>query len=386
MRITIDTHAATPAEMGICIATLQACGADMPGGTRDVIIDTSKAGPIYRTGYAGDDSFDTRAGSLLGLAAMAHTDEIVKLIGLLNDELYSRRIPTADNPESGADAAALNSDASGFTKEELTAKFNNEVVKPLLAPMVEVVEKLDLANVFGGAGGGAKNTAIVVHAEQGDTTGEPLPNITSTVSGVTLDKAGIPWDSRIHSASKSINQTDGLWRQKRGVSPELVATVVGQLKQAQSVPGVPGVGTHGSSDLDADAAKLTAMGGDAGPTVDDVFGANQHQGQVVGTPPTGKIIPPPPPRIDVTNLHSNGQETVTGTPPPPPPTDTGEIDSLPRLLKFITEQKLAGKINQTHVQAALTALGIEGPLPVIASRPDLIPEMVKKLRAIGGIA
>lgn len=353
MRITIDTHAATPAEMGICIATLVACGASAPDVARDTAVPMTTPNAWHVV-----ELVSALAERITELTA----HEITRLLDLLNTELYSRRIPTADNPESGADAAALNSDASGFTKDELTAKFNNEIVKPLLAPMVAVVEKLDLAGVFGGAGGGvvSDDTAKAVNADLQGAVDTLIDRGRETPSNVALDRAGIPWDSRIHSASKSINQTDGLWRQKRGVSPELVATVVGQLKQAQSVPGV---GTHGSAELDADAAKLTAMGGDAGLTIEELGGVT---GQLVK-------IPPPPP--------------VAAAPsaPPLPPTDTGEIDSLPRLLKFITEQKLAGKINQAQVQQALIALGIEGPLPVLQSRPDLIPEMVKKLRAIGGL-
>jgi hypothetical protein len=373
MRITIDTHAATPAEMGICIATLQACGADMPK-----LPQAPSDAEVLRMMDGTAFSFDEHAGSLLGLAGLEHTDKIAKLIGLLNDELYSRRIPAPDNPASGADAAALNSDAADLP---MLMTQHGEIVKGDATRALDVAAGVDLAAVFGGG-----HPADVLEK----ITGQPCPpelraicDETVNTSGIQLDKAGIPWDSRIHSASKSINQTDGLWRQKRGVSPDLVATVVGQLKQAQSVPGVAREEQPDGTVTDVDP---TDTGVGAISTINDLASEVAQ---------TARIIPPPPPRkthmFDPSAGNSERSDKVdafgdkTGPGGAAPPADTGEIDSLPRLLKFITEQKLAGKINQAQVQQALIALGIEGPLPVLQSRPDLIPEMVKKLRAIGGL-
>ena len=53
---------------------------------------------------------------------------------------------------------------------------------------------------------------------------------------VTLDKAGLPWDDRIHASSKAF-VADGTWRKKRGVDDATVAQVEAQLKALMAVPG-----------------------------------------------------------------------------------------------------------------------------------------------------
>lgn len=55
---------------------------------------------------------------------------------------------------------------------------------------------------------------------------------------VTFDKAGLPWDDRIHAGSKVLT-TDGLWRKKRGVTDELVAQVEAELRAISDVPAPP---------------------------------------------------------------------------------------------------------------------------------------------------
>lgn len=44
-----------------------------------------------------------------------------------------------------------------------------------------------------------------------------------------FDSAGLPWDERIHAASKTTNK-DGTWRSKRNISETLVATVTAELR------------------------------------------------------------------------------------------------------------------------------------------------------------
>lgn len=57
-------------------------------------------------------------------------------------------------------------------------------------------------------------------------------------SGVELDTEGFPWDERIHSVNRT--KTDaGVWRVKKGVKPEDVATVRGQVAQVAAIPAAP---------------------------------------------------------------------------------------------------------------------------------------------------
>ena len=49
------------------------------------------------------------------------------------------------------------------------------------------------------------------------------------------DSSGIPWDSRIHAATKALNG-DGTWRIKRGVDKSLVDQVTIELKKLMALP------------------------------------------------------------------------------------------------------------------------------------------------------
>lgn len=51
----------------------------------------------------------------------------------------------------------------------------------------------------------------------------------------TLDSRGMPWDHRIHSGNKA-KIGAGVWRQKRGVDPAMVAQIEEQLKKLIAIP------------------------------------------------------------------------------------------------------------------------------------------------------
>lgn len=57
----------------------------------------------------------------------------------------------------------------------------------------------------------------------------PVPPAPATSGAVELDKAGLPWDERIHSGTKS-TVADGTWKKKRGVDASLVAQVEAELR------------------------------------------------------------------------------------------------------------------------------------------------------------
>lgn len=55
-------------------------------------------------------------------------------------------------------------------------------------------------------------------------------NIEGTTAGApSVDSRGIPWDSRVHSSSKAINESDGQWKKMRGVDPKLLSKVEAEL-------------------------------------------------------------------------------------------------------------------------------------------------------------
>ena len=79
----------------------------------------------------------------------------------------------------------------------------------------------------------------------------PMPeNICPPIEPPDLDDENMPWDLRIHSGGHSKTK-DGLWKKKRGVSPELVEAVKAELLGTDDtdIPAAP-VGPE-CSDLDA---------------------------------------------------------------------------------------------------------------------------------------
>jgi hypothetical protein len=65
-------------------------------------------------------------------------------------------------------------------------------------------------------------------AEPGDDDG------VASADAPAFDKAGTPWDKRIHSSSKAINE-DGTWRKRRNLADITYTTVMAEL--AQQTPG-----------------------------------------------------------------------------------------------------------------------------------------------------
>lgn len=147
-------------------------------------------------------------------------------------------------------------------------------------------------------------------------------------SEIATDKAGLPWDRRIHSESKSINKTDGLWRTKRGVDPELIATVEAELRNVMTIPKPDPTPT---------------------PTVDPA--------PVAPTAPTAPAAP------------ASAQASTT-------PKNLGE-------LMIVAQQLVAsGKIASLDVVRATAAeLGVVA-LPLLGTRPDMVEAVYNKL--IGG--
>ena len=94
-----------------------------------------------------------------------------------------------------------------------------------------------------------------------DTGADANPGTNATPPA--FDSAGLPWDERIHSGSKSI-KTDGTWTKKKGATPPLVAQVEAELRAKLSTgaitqPGVqlPSIGTVTLPGVPTLAPKLT---------------------------------------------------------------------------------------------------------------------------------
>lgn len=102
----------------------------------------------------------------------------------------------------------------------------------------------DLKSVFGGA-----VSAPVVTQSFADAADEVAEEVAQSIGqetdATTLDKNGLPWDSRIHSAAKTFN-ADGTWKYLRGVDrevlvPQVEAELRGDIATAEEVeaPAAP---------------------------------------------------------------------------------------------------------------------------------------------------
>lgn len=156
-----------------------------------------------------------------------------------------------------------------------------------------------------------------------------FPN-SDSASVSNLDKAGLPWDERIHASSKALT-ADGLWRKKRGVEDATVAQVEGQLKQLMSLP-TPTVVPE-PVPVPAQMATVT------------------------------EIPAPPPPPAPVTPVVENGRDAF--------------INLVTRVSTTINEKKITSE----EVKQICNDMGVAA-LPLLMSRQDLIPAVAMNVEAL----
>ncbi|MBF0164443.1 MAG: hypothetical protein HQM01_08115 [Magnetococcales bacterium] len=114
----------------------------------------------------------------------------------------------------------------------------------MLTVMIVQTDKPDELRQF--LGGIFANQIVTTLPDQIQTSlSLPVPEADKRAPGASaaaVDGDGIPWDARIHSCGKS--QIKGRWRLKRGVSAEMVAQVVEELRGR----GNGGVASEGRSE------------------------------------------------------------------------------------------------------------------------------------------
>lgn len=192
---------------------------------------------------------------------------------------------------------------------------------------------------------GGIDPTILVSASVNATTGviegaaAPAPTPTpaapaAAAGGAQLDAAGFPWDERIHSSNKKLNDKN-LWWAKRGVQPALKAQVEAELRATLG------------------AAPATAPAPTPTPTP-----------AAAAAPPAlpGAALPPMPGAVTVDPAYA-------------------------ALVQFIAQNthsaaNPAGKLTDDYVKQVLTHYGVaEGSLQNLAHRPDLVPTVDTWLRS-----
>lgn len=156
----------------------------------------------------------------------------------------------------------------------------------------------------------------------------PTEAAATATNGVELDSDGLPWDSRIHAGSKGKLKKTQQWKPKRGLDPDLKASVEAELRAAMSA-------------------------GPANP-VETAAAATSETPQ-----PAAPASPAPAP---------------APAEPAKPAAPAGTITSFPALMQRIT----AAGFTQDTVTAAVKKQGLPS-LPLLAARPDLIPAVAAEL-------
>ena len=182
-------------------------------------------------------------------------------------------------------------------------------------------------------------------------TGIQAPiNPAPVASGIDVDASGLPWDGRIHAGTRSKTQ-DGNWKMRRGVDDDIVSAVLNELRQTMGmaptevVPPTP----------------LT-------PPPAQVFA--QPAAQV---PPPPFVPPAAPPAPPATTLPTETPQAGTAIGASP-----SEQITFPKLMQKITAAFAAKTLDQAAIGAAVQAAGLPS-LPMLASRPDLVPVVATAL-------
>jgi hypothetical protein len=128
------------------------------------------------------------------------------------------------------------------------------------------------------------------------------------------DKNGLPWDARIHASTKTFN-ADGTWRGRRNTDAAIITAVEAELRALMAIPA----------------------------------------------PATASIAP-----VAINSV---------AVPPPPGPAATVSPTTLAEMMPLLTTAMLAGKLQPTAVGEVLAEMGVAGGAPMLAARPDLVPQV-----------
>ena len=178
---------------------------------------------------------------------------------------------------------------------------------------------------------------------------QPAPE-TSTPD---VDKNGLPWDERIHSPSKAINQ-DGSWRGKKGVSAEEKAAVTAELT------GKPQIQTNPEDRQDAVAAPVTPPMPQTQPAPTPPQAAApmpvvEQAPQPVVTPPMPQTQPAPTPPQAAAPMPVVDQapQPVAQPASTPPQAAANPQQAFQNFMQTLAPQMQAGVVDTNHL-AGLT--------------------------------
>jgi hypothetical protein len=162
---------------------------------------------------------------------------------------------------------------------------------------------------------------------------------------IERDANGLPWDARIHTRTRS-QTIDGVWKLQRGIDMTLVDTVMKEHKQLMALPQ--------------------------------------------GKPATAPIAPPPAPIAPIAPASPSWPSSPTALAPSVPVTPVAADpvnDPCPAdfntFIARISKHIAKGLLGAHQVKAICEEHGVAS-LPLVASRPDLIPQIAAAIDLVAG--
>jgi hypothetical protein len=210
--------------------------------------------------------------------------------------------------------------------------------------------------------------------------GATLPGTTGAPIDVNHDKAGIPWDARVHSETRKLN-ADGTWRFRRNLDESVKTAVMAELK--------------GSASFKPTAVQLP--GGTANVTgVSGGLAAGPLPGQL----PLPPEAPPVPGYVHAANTLPAAPDApviLPGTLPlppgahvglpdaPNPPVVSAPVTGFRDLMSKINIARAQGRLSQEQVDAACKAANV-GSITELAAQPALVPSVNAQIDRFLGVA
>jgi len=213
----------------------------------------------------------------------------------------------------------------------------------------------------------------------------PTPPILGAVTSgaaVELDKAGLPWDSRIHSSSKN-KLANGMWKVARGKAPEYVKEVEAELRGVVTVSDIaqlPGVAFNTNTQVSPPVfapvppVPTQALDGELTAFTD------AQVASIRATAPPAPIVVD---GVDISKplIGRDGRVLVPAplSPVEPPPV-IADPTTFETLMTRVSPAIVGGILPATAVVAACTAAGLASVV-TLQSSPQFVPMVWATLKS-----
>jgi len=195
---------------------------------------------------------------------------------------------------------------------------------------------------------------------------------TSTQAGIEVDKNGMPWNGQIHTETKSKNQ-DGTWRYRRNTDKALIAQVEAQMRAVMALPAGNAAPAPTAQAALPSPGSLPLPGQPApAPSASPSASAAPVPNQIPPAP--GSVAPAAPNQSQPTPATGAAVPTATASAVP----ENAFIAFIGRITPLLGD----GRLTQPEVEAACAAVGVVGGLPLLSTRPDLVPNVEGMVRSI----